>query len=58
MWPSMATNSARASSERPLRPGTLATTEVTSAGPHFLRGELIEVLASPRHRTRIPVAAG
>ena len=45
-------------SERPLRPGTLATTEVTSAGPHFLRGELIEVLATPRHRTRIPVTAG
>lgn len=45
-------------SERPLRPGTLATAEVTSAGPHFLRGELIEVLATPRHRTRIPVAAG
>jgi len=45
-------------SERPLRPGTIATAEVTSAGPHFLRGELIEVLATPRHRTRIPVAAG
>ena len=29
-----------------------------SAGPHFLRGELVEVLAAPRHRTRIPVAAG
>jgi tRNA-2-methylthio-N6-dimethylallyladenosine synthase len=45
-------------SARPLRAGTLATTEVTSAGPHFLRGELLEVLATPTHRTRIPVAAG
>jgi tRNA-2-methylthio-N6-dimethylallyladenosine synthase len=45
-------------SATPLRPGTLATTVVTEAGPHFLRGELIDVLAAPRHRTRIPVAAG
>jgi tRNA-2-methylthio-N6-dimethylallyladenosine synthase len=45
-------------SERPLRAGTLATTRVLDAGPHFLRGELVEVLATPTHRTRIPVAAG
>jgi len=45
-------------SATPLRPGTLATTVVTEAGPHFLRGELLDVLAAPRHRTRIPVAAG
>jgi tRNA-2-methylthio-N6-dimethylallyladenosine synthase len=45
-------------SDRPLRAGTLATTRVVDAGPHFLRGELVEVLAAPRHRTRIPVAAG
>ncbi len=45
-------------SERPLRPGTLAAARVLDAGPHFLRGELVEVLAAPRHRTRIPVAAG
>jgi len=45
-------------SERPLRAGTLATTRVLDAGPHYLRGELVEVLAAPRHRTRIPVAAG
>ena len=45
-------------SPRPLRAGTVATALVTSAGPHFLRGELVEVVATPRHRTRIPVAAG
>ncbi len=39
----------------PLRPGTYATVEVTRAGGHSLRGELREVLAAPRHRTRIPV---
>ena len=44
-------------SERPLRAGTLARTSVVGAGPHFLRGELVEVLAAPRHRTRIPVVA-
>ncbi len=41
-----------------LRPGTFATVEITGASAHFLRGELREVLAAPRHRTRIPVAAG
>ncbi|HSL58240.1 MAG TPA: MiaB/RimO family radical SAM methylthiotransferase [Acidimicrobiales bacterium] len=45
-------------SPTPLRVGTLATAEVTSAGAHSLRGELREVLAAPRHRTRIPVVAG
>lgn len=39
----------------PLRPGTYATVEVTRAGGHSLRGELREILAAPRHRTRIPV---
>src|SRR5690606_29885933 len=39
----------------PLRTGTYATVEVTRAGGHSLRGELREVLAAPRHRTRIPV---
>jgi tRNA-2-methylthio-N6-dimethylallyladenosine synthase len=43
---------------RPLRPGTIAEVLVTGAGPHFLRGELVDVVAPPRHRTRIPVAAG
>jgi hypothetical protein len=45
-------------SERPLRAGTLATARVLDAGPHFLRGELVEVLAAPRHRIRIPLAVG
>jgi len=39
------------------RPGTFADALITSAGPHFLRGELIEITARPRHRTRIPVVA-
>ena len=39
----------------PLRVGTLASVEVTRAGGHSLRGELREVLAASRHRTRIPV---
>ncbi len=43
---------------RPLRPGTTAAVRVTAAAPHHLRGELVEVLAPPRHRTRIPVVAG
>lgn len=43
--------------EAPLRPGTFATVEVVSAGPHFLGGELVEVTAEPRHRTRIPVVS-
>jgi tRNA-2-methylthio-N6-dimethylallyladenosine synthase len=43
---------------QPLRAGTYAEVLVTSAGPHFLRGELREVLAVPTHRTRIPIAVG
>ena len=42
----------------PLRVGTYATARITGAAPHFLRGELVDVLAPARHRTRIPVAAG
>lgn len=45
-------------SDRPLRAGTLATAEITDAGPHFLRGRLVEVLSPPRHRTRLSVTAG
>jgi tRNA-2-methylthio-N6-dimethylallyladenosine synthase len=36
--------------------GTYATVLVTDAAPHHLRGELVEVTARPRHRTRIPLA--
>ena len=45
-------------SAAPMRAGTRASVQVVDAGPHFLRGELLEVLAAPRHRTRIPVASG
>ncbi len=37
--------------------GSRALVKATSAAPHFLRGELVEKLAGPRHKTRIPVAA-
>ncbi len=40
-----------------LKPGTFAAVEVVAAGAHHLRGELAEVTAPPRWRTRIPVAA-
>jgi tRNA-2-methylthio-N6-dimethylallyladenosine synthase len=36
--------------------GTFADVAVTGAAAHFLRGELVEVTARPRHKTRIPVA--
>jgi tRNA-2-methylthio-N6-dimethylallyladenosine synthase len=42
---------------KPMRAGTLATVEVTEAAAHHLRGVLRDVLATPRHRTRIPVVA-
>jgi tRNA-2-methylthio-N6-dimethylallyladenosine synthase len=41
-----------------LAPGSLATVRVASAAPHHLTGSLVAVLAPPRHRTRIPLAAG
>ena len=45
-------------SDRPLRSGTLATALITDASPHFLRGELVEVLSVSKHRTRFAVTAG
>ncbi len=40
-------------------PGSLARVEITRAAPHWLRGDLLEVLDGPRPaRTRIPVTAG
>jgi len=36
--------------------GTFADVRVTGAAAHFLRGQLLEVTARPRHKTRIPVA--
>ncbi len=41
----------------PLRPGTFADVTIVDSGPHHLLGELVDVTASPRHRTRIPVVA-
>ena len=41
----------------PVTAGSYGTVRVTEAAPHHLRGELIEVTARPRHRTRIPVVA-
>ncbi len=38
--------------------GTIAHVAVTGAAPHHLAGDLVEVLARPRHKTRIPVTAG
>ena len=40
-----------------LPPGTYATVHVTGAAPHHLRGDLVDVVARPRHRARIPVVA-
>jgi tRNA-2-methylthio-N6-dimethylallyladenosine synthase len=37
--------------------GSYADVLVTDAAPHFLRGELVDVTAAPRHKTRIPVTA-
>jgi tRNA-2-methylthio-N6-dimethylallyladenosine synthase len=44
-------------SESPLAAGTFADVRITAAAPHHLTGELVQVTARPRHRTRIPVAA-
>jgi tRNA-2-methylthio-N6-dimethylallyladenosine synthase len=44
-------------SAQPLRAGSLATVNVVAAAAHHLTGELVEVLAVARHRTRIPVSA-
>ena len=37
--------------------GTFADVRITRAAPHHLTGELVEVTAPPRHKTRIPVVA-
>ena len=41
-----------------LRAGAYALARITDAATHYLHGELIEVTEPPRHRRRIPVAAG
>ncbi len=43
--------------DRPMRPGTYATVEVTGAAPHHLTGEFKGIVAVPTHRVRIPVSA-
>ena len=43
-------------SEHPLRPGTYAQVLVTEASTTNLIGELVEVVAMPSHRRRIPVS--
>jgi tRNA-2-methylthio-N6-dimethylallyladenosine synthase len=40
-----------------MRAGSYATVAVTGAAAHHLVGELVEVVARPRHRSLIPVAA-
>ena len=43
--------------QRVLPAGTFADVEIVSAAAHFLRGELREITARPRHRTKIAVTA-
>ena len=38
--------------------GSYADVRITGAAPHHLTGELVAVTARPRHKIRIPVAAG
>jgi tRNA-2-methylthio-N6-dimethylallyladenosine synthase len=44
-------------SDRTLRAGTYVTVEVTRAASHHLIGQLVDVLAEPAHRIRIPLAS-
>jgi tRNA-2-methylthio-N6-dimethylallyladenosine synthase len=41
-----------------IRPGSYATVRVTSAAPHHLRGDLLEVTAPATHKTRLPLLVG
>ena len=41
----------------PLRTGSFALVEVTSAAPHHLMGRFVEVVSEPSHKRRIAVAA-
>ena len=42
----------------PMRPGTYVLVQVVGATTTSLLGEFVDVVATPSHRTRIPVAAG
>jgi len=44
-------------SQDSLRVGAYARVEVTDAPSHYLLGELLEMVAAPKHRKRIPVMA-
>jgi len=41
-----------------LSAGALATVRIVTAAPHHLTGSFVALVARPRHRTRIAVAAG
>jgi len=41
----------------PLTPGSIVAARIVRAAPHFLVGEVVEVVEGPRRRTRIPVVA-
>ena len=45
-------------SAMPLRAGSYVTVMVTSAAPHHLGGEMVDFIAEPAHKIRIPVVAG
>ncbi|MFT4656340.1 MAG: tRNA-2-methylthio-N6-dimethylallyladenosine synthase [Candidatus Aldehydirespiratoraceae bacterium] len=42
---------------RPMRSGSYATVEITSAAAHHLMGNFVEYIADAQHRVRIPVAS-
>ena len=44
--------------QRALPAGTYADVRIVYCAPFFLKGELLEIVAKPRHKTRIPVNAG
>jgi tRNA-2-methylthio-N6-dimethylallyladenosine synthase len=41
----------------PVKPGTFATVRITDAAHQYLLGELVEITARPRHRTRLTVVS-
>ncbi len=45
-------------SDRPLRPGTYCSVEITAAGPHHLMAELRDIVSLPTYKTKIPVVVG
>jgi tRNA-2-methylthio-N6-dimethylallyladenosine synthase len=45
------------SADEPVRTGSYADVEITSAAPHFLRGRLVDITAEPSHKVRIALAA-